>query len=76
LDKASKWFERYGNGLLAAAFFIPRVRHVTGYFSGISKLPYKRFALNAYIGAFIWTGTFISLGRILMDTCHRQLHNL
>lgn len=28
-------------------------------------MPFKRFALNAYVGAFIWTGIFISLGRIL-----------
>jgi membrane protein DedA with SNARE-associated domain len=65
LEKTSQWFERYGNGLLLIAYFIPGVRHITGYFSGIAKIPYKKFALNAYIGAFIWTGTFISLGKIL-----------
>lgn len=65
LESTSKWFERYGNGLLAVAYFIPGVRHVTGYFSGITRIPFKKFALNAYIGAFLWTGTFISLGKIL-----------
>lgn len=65
LEKTSQWFDRYGNGLLLIAYFIPGVRHITGYFSGIAKIPYKKFALNAYIGAFIWTGTFISLGKIL-----------
>ncbi len=65
LEKTSKWFEKYGNGLLVIAYFIPGIRHVTGYFSGITKIPYKKFAVNAYIGAFVWTGTFISLGKIL-----------
>ncbi|MDA8224160.1 MAG: DedA family protein, partial [Desulfitobacterium hafniense] len=65
LEKTSQWFERYGNGLLVIAYFIPGVRHITGYFSGIAKIPFKKFALNAYIGAFIWAGTFISLGKIL-----------
>lgn len=65
LDKTSQWFERYGNGLLLIAYFIPGVRHITGYFSGVAKIPYKKFALNAYIGAFIWTGTFITLGKLL-----------
>jgi membrane protein DedA with SNARE-associated domain len=65
LEKASKWFEKYGNGILVVAYFIPGVRHITGYFSGITKIPYKRFALNAYIGAIIWTSTFITLGKIL-----------
>ncbi|OOM09392.1 inner membrane protein YghB [Clostridium saccharobutylicum] len=64
LDKISTWFDRYGNKLLVMAYFIPGIRHVTGYFSGISKLSYKKFAANAYIGALIWTTTFISLGRV------------
>jgi membrane protein DedA with SNARE-associated domain len=65
LESTSKRFQRYGNGLLIVAYFIPGVRHVTGYFSGITRIPYKKFAINAYIGAFLWTGTFISLGKIL-----------
>ena len=65
LEKISKWFEKYGNGLLIVAYFIPGIRHVTGYFAGVTKIPYKRFAINAYIGAFLWTATFVSLGRIL-----------
>ena len=65
LDKISIWFEKYGNKLLIGAYFIPGVRHVTGYFSGITEVSYKKFAVNAYIGAFIWTTTFISLGKVL-----------
>lgn len=65
LEKTSQWFERYGNKLLFIACFIPGVRHVTGYFSGITCIPYRKFAFNAYIGALIWTSTFISLGKIL-----------
>lgn len=65
INKISKWFEKYGNGLLMVAYFIPGVRHITGYFSGVTKIPYKRFALNAYIGAFLWTFTFITIGKLL-----------
>ncbi len=65
LDKVSLWFQKYGNKLLIIAYFIPGIRHVTGYFSGITKISYKKFSVNAYIGAFIWTTTFISLGSIL-----------
>lgn len=75
LDNISKWFERYGNKLLIIAYFIPGVRHVTGYFSGITKISYKKFAINAYLGAFIWTATFISLGKIL-GTNWEKYHNL
>ncbi|HEX2926820.1 MAG TPA: VTT domain-containing protein [Ruminiclostridium sp.] len=65
MEKTSGWFKKYGNGLLILAYFIPGVRHITGYFSGITGIPFKRFAINAYIGAFLWTGVFVSLGRIL-----------
>ncbi|MBW9155266.1 VTT domain-containing protein [Clostridium sp. FP2] len=65
MEKTSKWFESSGNRLLILACFIPGVRHITGYFSGITEIPYKRFASNAYLGAFIWTTTFISLGKVL-----------
>jgi membrane protein DedA with SNARE-associated domain len=65
LENTSNWFKKYGNGLLIIAYFIPGVRHITGYFSGATKIHFKRFAINAYIGAFLWTGTFISLGKIL-----------
>lgn len=65
LETASVWFNSYGTKLIFLAYFIPGVRHITGYFSGITKLTYKKFALNAYIGALIWTSTFISLGNFL-----------
>jgi len=65
LDRASLWFQKYGNKLLIIAYFIPGVRHITGYFSGIMKISYKKFAVNAYFGAFLWSATFISLGKVL-----------
>jgi len=64
-EKTSKWFKASGNKLLILAYFIPGVRHITGYFSGITEISYKRFAINAYFGAFLWSFTFISLGKVL-----------
>lgn len=65
LIKTSSWFNTYGDKLLILAYFIPGVRHITGYFSGVMKISYKKFALNAYFGALLWTFTFISLGKVL-----------
>ncbi|MBU3102388.1 MULTISPECIES: VTT domain-containing protein [Clostridium] len=65
IEKTSKWFESSGNKLLILAYFIPGVRHITGYFSGITKISYRRFALNSYFGALLWTTTFITLGKFL-----------
>lgn len=68
MEKANQWFEKYGNRLIMVAYFIPGVRHITGYFSGISKLPFKNFALYAYTGGAIWVCVFISMGSILGDS--------
>ena len=65
MEKTSRWFQSSGNILLILAYFIPGVRHITGYFSGITEISYKRFAINAYFGALVWTSTFISLGKVL-----------
>ena len=72
----SRWFERYGYGLLIVVYFIPGIRHVTGYFSGITKMPYKKFAINSYLGALIWSITFISLGKVLGDNYDKFNNNM
>ncbi|NNU75358.1 VTT domain-containing protein [Clostridium estertheticum] len=71
IEKTSKWFNTSGNKLLILAYFIPGVRHITGYFSGITKISYVRFACNAYFGALLWTTTFISLGKVLGPNWHK-----
>ncbi|MGE7673044.1 VTT domain-containing protein [Lysinibacillus sp. NPDC094403] len=65
LESTSLWFSKYGNKLLIIAFFIPGIRHITGYFSGVTRLPYRTYAIFAYTGAFLWVTVFISLGKIL-----------
>ena len=75
LDKISEWFDRFGNKLLTIAYFIPGVRHITGYVSGITNISFRKFAGHAYIGAFIWSVTFITLGKALGDNWN-SIHKL
>lgn len=65
LEKISVWFSKYGNKMLIIGYFIPGVRHITGYFAGITRIPFRFYAVYAYLGAFVWTSTFISLGKVL-----------
>ena len=65
LEKTARWFERFGVKLIVIAYFIPGIRHITGYFSGITGMSFRTYALYAYTGAFLWTFTFISLGKVL-----------
>lgn len=65
LNRVSEWFNNFGNRLLLITYFIPGIRHITGYFSGITKISYREFAINSYLGAFLWAATFISIGKVL-----------
>ncbi|MBE3596006.1 MAG: DedA family protein [Hydrogenibacillus sp.] len=67
IERASGWFDRFGYPLIAVGYYIPGVRHLTGYFAGIMRLPFRLFALFAYGGALVWAATFISLGKWLGD---------
>ncbi|WP_223282872.1 DedA family protein [Neobacillus kokaensis] len=63
--KTAAWFERSGSKLLIFAYFIPGVRHFTGYISGISRLSFQKFIIPAYTGSFLWGFCFITLGKVL-----------
>jgi membrane protein DedA with SNARE-associated domain len=64
LEKTQKWFERYGSFLIFIGYFVPGVRHFTGYFAGIIALPFRKFALYAYSGALFWVVLFLGIGRV------------
>ncbi|WP_088186469.1 VTT domain-containing protein [Desulfosporosinus sp. FKA] len=65
LEKVLNWYHQHGGKLLTAGYFIPGVRHLSGYVAGLSRLSYRDFALYSYLGAFAWTSVFILLGRTL-----------
>ena len=62
IDKAHVWFERFGKWTLFIGYFIPGVRHFTGFCAGMTSLSFREFALFAYSGAFVWVTTFLSVG--------------
>lgn len=63
--KTADWFERSGSKMLIFAYFIAGVRHFTGYISGISRMPFKKFVIFAYTGSALWGICFITLGKML-----------
>ena len=76
LKKTSIWFERFGVKLIVIAYFIPGIRHFTGYFSGVTRMSFGTYALYAYTGAFIWATTFISLGKIIGPQWEQYHHTI
>lgn len=65
LEALSQWFGRYGNKVMIAGFFIPGIRHFTGFFAGIIEMPFRVFVIYSYIGSILFAVTFISLGKYL-----------
>jgi membrane protein DedA with SNARE-associated domain len=76
LERVHKWFARRGRWTLLIGYFIPGVRHLTGYVAGVSELSFGNFALFAYTGAFCWAAVFITIGYILGEQWNRVLQSL
>lgn len=67
INKAHSWFERFGKWALFIGYFIPGIRHFTGFSAGMTELEYREFALFAYSGALVWVSTFLSIGYFFGD---------
>jgi membrane protein DedA with SNARE-associated domain len=76
LQKIKEFYDKYGRFALLIGYFIPGVRHLTALFAGMNDMPYRQFAVFAYIGALLWTTTFLTLGYWLGHEWHYVTHNL
>lgn len=63
--KLHSYFKTYGAWMLVFGYFVPGVRHFTGFLVGVSRLEWRRFMLFAYSGAVLWVTTFLSIGYFL-----------
>lgn len=54
IDTSMKLMDKYHAPSLSFSYFVPGVRNFLPFLYGVSKLPFRIFALFAYIGAFIW----------------------
>lgn len=62
IDRVHRWFEKIGKWTLLIGYFIPGVRHLTGYVAGTTELSFIQFAIFAYTGAILWCTLFLSFG--------------
>lgn len=76
LEQAKEWFNRFGKWSLFIGYFIPGVRHFTGFTAGTAGVEYHHFALFAYSGAVVWIATFLSLGYFFGEYCFSFLQEI
>lgn len=60
--KVERWFHKYGPWAIIIAYFVPGLRHLASYLSGMSGMNKRRFLPFASVGAMSWCLTFTSFG--------------
>ncbi|MBP1989208.1 DedA family protein [Paenibacillus eucommiae] len=65
IDRAERWFKRYGLWAVLFGFFLPGVRHFTCYFAGVSGVGFVKYLVYSAVGAVLWCGTFLTLGHYI-----------
>jgi len=62
LQKAEKWFSKYGYWIILGNRFLSGTRAVISFFAGLSELNFKKTFLLALTSSFVWNLLIISLG--------------
>jgi len=66
-DKATTAFKKRALWAVAFGFFIPGIRQLNPYLSGISRLRFPLYFLSSAAGALSWTTTFLLIGYFVGD---------
>ncbi len=65
IEKADRWFNKWGYKLILANRFLPGTRSVISFFSGVHELNVFRTFIFAAISAFAWNALIIWLGMVV-----------
>jgi membrane protein DedA with SNARE-associated domain len=76
LDRAHRWFERYGAPVIVVSRCIPFARAAFPYAAGVARMGYVRFAIFATIGSIIWITALGVLGNAVGSNWQSWRHNL
>jgi membrane protein DedA with SNARE-associated domain len=62
LDRADRWFERYGSWAVLFGRMIPVVRSLVSVPAGADRMPLGRFLALTTLGSGVWNSLFVGLG--------------
>jgi len=62
LDRADRWFDRWGSWAVFLGRMVPLVRTFVSYPAGISRMPMGRFLLFSTLGSLPWNLALIAAG--------------
>ena len=67
LDRADRWFERWGSWAVFLGRMVPLVRTFVSYPAGISRMPIGRFVAFSTLGSLPWNAALIYAGFVVGD---------
>jgi membrane protein DedA with SNARE-associated domain len=62
LDRAERFFDRYGGLVVAGARFVEGLRQANGIVAGTIRMPWLKFLAFNALGAALWVGVWASIG--------------
>lgn len=65
IAKAEDQMHRWGSGLVLIGRIIPGIRTLISIPAGLAKIPFLRFFIATFIGAYVWCTLLIGAGYIL-----------
>ncbi|MFS0836442.1 DedA family protein [Paenibacillus sp. 1P03SA] len=74
LLKIKKWFDKYGDKIILVSYFVPGLRHFTGYVSGILKIRLKTFLIFNGLSGVLWVITYVMVGFLFGTKIQQLLH--
>ena len=76
LDRAHRWFERFGAPVILVSRCIPFARAAFPYAAGVARMGYVRFLIFGTIGSIIWIAALAVLGDAVGSSWQSWRHNL
>ena len=76
LERAHRWFERYGSGTMIVSRWLPVVRAAFPYAAGVSRMAFGRFVAMTTIGSIVWIAALGILGNAVGAQWQTWKHHL
>jgi membrane protein DedA with SNARE-associated domain len=76
IDRAHRWFERYGSPVIFVSRLLPFIRAAFPYAAGVARMPYPRFVVMVALGSIVWIGGLGVLGREVGHQWQTWRHHL
>ena len=65
LDRAERWFERYGTRVVFFGRMVPGARSLVSIPAGVAEMPLVRFCVVTAAGSAIWNAALLAAGMLL-----------